>query len=218
MELTLDQAARLTGVSVRRVQAAVASGDLPLHRVVGRSQTVESTILRAWQRSLSTGRRWNDRVRRAAVSLFDSDNVTVELSYSEKSRLRRSLRELDSAGMAHRLGASSGWYRYRAVLADRKLLDREVTPTGLSALTPEQLAGMGLAAGNSRIFYGIADDLNEAESALGLVLDDEGDVLLTDNHRCGTGDLAALANAYLFGSTRESAAAASALERRLVAC
>ncbi|MDR0417056.1 MAG: hypothetical protein LBH76_07045 [Propionibacteriaceae bacterium] len=217
MELTLSQAVDATGGGPRRLQQAVAAGDLPLHRVVGRTQTIEATALQAWLRARGRGRRWDDRTRAAAVRLLDGQPAD-DLSASSRSRLRGALRAIDAAGLAHRCGASRGWHRFHSATHGRAQVARAVLPTAASGLT-EPLAGqLGLSPGDPGHLYGRAADLDAVESDFGLVLDDEGDITLADNTRTGASDTAVLLDLYLLGDARQSALAAAEIERRARSC
>ena len=215
MELTLNQAAEISGHTVRWLQHAAATGDLPLHRVLGRTQTVESTIFRAWMRAQRRGRRWEDRIRLSAISLLEGGSSS--LPASRNSELRTVLRGLDAGGIAHRLGAARGWYRFRSATHSRDEVAKGVMPTASSGLDADLADRTGLVQGADEL-HGRTDDLESVESRFGLVLDDEGDILLADSLRTGTGDLAVLMDLYLFGYSRTAQTAATAIERMARSC
>jgi hypothetical protein len=216
MELTVSQAAKLAGVTPRRLQQAAAAGDLPVQRVVGRTQLVDSAVLQAFLRLARSGRRWGGRTARAALDLLDHGD-TGELAGSELARLRTRLRGMSAADIAYRLGGTANWYRYRSV-DPRGSVAHRVRTTGPSLLAGPGLADqLGLLPGGSANLYGVVGDLTAAEAEFGLILDGEGDIFLAE--RSGDdGAGATLVDLFLFGDVRESAAAAGELERRAAAC
>ena len=217
MELPLADAARIAGVSARRLQQATAAGDLPPHRVMGRTQSVDSAILLAFMRSARSGRRWGPRSRRAVLDLL-TEGETDAMNGSELSRLRSNLRHLGAPEIAHRLGATSNWHRYRSLGIARHDLANHARATGPSILADPQWAELlGLLPGPADNVYGIVDDLTAMEAKLDLLVDAEGDIFLVE--RSGDGDMAEkLVDLFLFGDTRGSAAAATELQRRAGAC
>jgi hypothetical protein len=217
MEVTITSAAHIAGVTARRLQQATASGELPVQRVAGRTQLVDSAILGAFLRQSRAGRRWEARTSRAALDLLGSV-ASRELAGPELSRLRSRLRRMSAADIAYRLGASANWYRYRSVDHTRDEVAQHVHPTGPSLLDDAtQAEQLGLLPGVSSNLYGVVRDLSAAEAELGLILDGEGDVFLVERSETG-GTEEALVDLYLFGDARESAAAAAELERRAAAC
>ncbi len=212
MELTLSQAAKISGQTTRRLQQAAAAGDLPLHRMLGRTQTVESTIFQAWMRAQARGRRWEDTMRLAAISLLDGDGGKA-VTAPRRSELRSTLKGLDAGEIAHRLGATRGWFRFRSTTHNRSQVATAVTPTGTSGITDSLSAPLMMARGEDQL-YGRTDDLDQVEAQFGLVLDDEGDIFLADNTRTGAGELAVLVDLYLFGDIRSSEMAAHEIGRR----
>lgn len=217
MELTLSRAAEMAGVTTRRLQQATASGDLPVQRVAGRTQLVDSAILAAYLRVSRSGRPWESRTARAALDLLGHAETSA-LAGSELSRLRSRLRRMKAADIAYRLGGTANWYRFRSVDQTHDQIAQQVRRTGPSLLDDRTLADqLGLLPGASGNLYGVVADLSAAEAEFGLILDGEGDVFLTER----TGDDGAgevLVDVFLFGDARESAAAAVELERRAVAC
>ena len=216
MELTLKQAAIQAELSVRRLQEAVSSGDLPLHRVAGTTQTVDSAILNAYLRAQAHGRRWAPHTRQAALDLLRGRAVTT-LDGSALSRLKSRLRTLPVSALAYHLGASRGWYRYRCADLTRGEVEQVATPTGPSLLSDAAFAtGLGLVAGTSDNLYATVTDLDSAEVTLRLIIDSEGDIFLTE--RTASTLVVSLIDLYLFGDAREFLAAEAALVQRLRAC
>ena len=216
MELTVTQAAEVAGLTARVLQQATASGVLPVQRVAGRTQLIDSAVLQAYLRLSRSGRRWDGRTAKAALDLLDAGE-TRALSGSELSRLRARLRRISAADIAHRLGATANWYRYRSVNHTRDEVARQVRPTGPTLLEDPRLADrLGLLPGGSDSLYGVVNDLSLVEAESGLILDGEGDIFITERIRNGVG--AGLVDLFLFGDARESAAAATELERRAAAC
>lgn len=117
MELTVRSVASQYQRSERFVQQALDSGALPGHRRYGRTVTVDDLAAKAWSRSLASGRRWTQPVRDAALDLLSAGR-TLALSASERSRLRRRLRDMQAAQIAHASGGVGSWARYRAHPSD----------------------------------------------------------------------------------------------------
>lgn len=213
----MGAAAVLAGVGVRRLQQAAAEGVLPVQRVVGQVQLVDSTTLRAFTRASRRGRRWSPRVAQAALELL-GEGSTAALEGSELSRLRSGLRVMDAGDIAHRLGAAAGWFRYRSLEFSTEAIADRVELTGPSALRDEQLAArLGLVAGPSVAVFGVVPDLAAAEADLALSVDGEGEVFLAQRDRAG-GEVSVLVDMFLMGELRESQAAAAELEGRAVKC
>lgn len=216
MELTLSQAAKISGQTTRRLQQAVAAGDLPLHGITGRTQTIEATIFQAWTRAQAHGRRWEDSMRLAAISLLEGGGAAA-LTSPRRSELRSALKALNTAEIAHRLGATRGWFRYRSATGTPDEIATAVMPTGVSGLT-RNLSARLLMSPDQRQLYGRTNNLERIEAEFGLIVDDEGDIFLADNTRTGSGELAVLVDLYLFGDTRSSRASAAEIERRAAEC
>ncbi len=217
MEMTISRAAEVAGVTTRRLQQAAETGDLSVQRVAGRTLLIDSAVLAAYLRTSRSGRRWGHRTARAALELLNDGRTTL-LSGSELSRLRSRLSVLSGAGIAHKLNAAAGWFRYRSVGEASAETLAGVRLTGPSALTDERLAEqLSLLPGPASSVFGVVDDLSMAEVELALVPDGEGDIFLAERASAG-GTAQILVDIFLFGDARESAAAELELERRGAAC
>lgn len=126
-------------MTTRRLQQAAETGDLSVQRVAGRTLLIDSAVLAAYLRTSRSGRRWGHRTARAALELLNDGRTTL-LSGSELSRLRSRLSVLSGAGIAHKLNAAAGWFRYRSVGEASAETLAGVRLTGPSALTDERLA------------------------------------------------------------------------------
>jgi hypothetical protein len=178
---------------------------------------VDSAILEAFLRLSRSGRRWEAGSAQAALDLLGSAGRGARVE-PELTRLRSRLRRMTAADVAHRLGSSANWYRYRSVEHTRDQVAAKVRLTGPSLLADPALAAqLGLLPGASDNVYGVVHDLSTAEAELGLILDGEGDIFLTERSSDG-GAAEALVDLYLFGNARESTAAAAELARRAAAC
>jgi hypothetical protein len=215
MELTLREASNTAGCSVAALLQAVRAGQLPVHRRVGRTYVVESLTLMGHRRSLGNGRMWDATVKTAALDLLGSGDASRTLSSSELGRLRRAMRAMIAQDVAHKLGGVRGWHRYRAgIPGARDRVAKEIEKTGPSVLDDQHWADrLSLVSGVSPILFGITRSLNETDSLAVLIRDDEGDLMLREGRRTTT-EGQQMADLYMFGQQRESAAAAEWLEDR----
>lgn len=172
-------------MTTRRLQQAAETGDLSVQRVAGRTLLIDSAVLAAYLRTSRSGRRWGHRTARAALELLNDGRTTL-LSGSELSRLRSRLSVLSGAGIAHKLNAAAGWFRYRSVGEASAETLAGVRLTGPSALTDERLAEqLSLLPGPASSVFGVVDDLSMAEVELALVPDGEGDIFLAERASAG---------------------------------
>ncbi|MBP1325378.1 hypothetical protein JOF28_000610 [Leucobacter exalbidus] len=193
---TLD-ASQILGVTQRQVQLAVQNGLLTAVRL-GRTLGVYEHQVFALERMDVSGRRWDDSTWTAALDLL-STGKTKDLGGSQRSRLKKRLREMGEAELIGR------------VLAGRVTLYRA---------TNEQLHSLGSVINHETdlVGYGtavIADPSPASQArSLGLVNDPEGNVVAVNASRAHHGVVEALA--YIaYGSTREESAGREWLEKHL---
>jgi hypothetical protein len=112
---------------------------------------------------------------------------------------------MSATDMAHAAGGLGAWARYRGK-----------APTGLvrvgpSAANPSEL---GIVPGEGWLSFVQTDDLDRFELDQDVILDADGNIGVIE--RSGVDDRVAriLLDTYLLGDARQSAAAASELERR----
>jgi hypothetical protein len=203
MELTVAQTAALTHTDAQLVRRAIRDGLLGALRRIGQTTVIDDIAATAWKRAVARGRLWTDEVREAALDLASTGN-TDRLSSSERSRLRSRLRTITAAEFAHAAGGVGGaWGRYTTV-------DHNV---GI-AIGPDvvDLAALGIVEGDVGIHFACVDDLDAFELHNDVRLDAYGNLCVVERP---ADDRAAriLLDTYLLGGSRESAAAATALER-----
>lgn len=205
MELTVAQVANTTGTSPQYVRRAIAAGELAALRRIGRTVILDDLAVQAWDRSRARGRRWSEDVRRAAFDLLDA-GTTQRLSSSERSRLRSRMRTATARDLAHLAGAlGGGWARYR------RNADGHLEGAAVAGLLPADLERLGLTAGNSRMALVTTPNLTDFELDNNVTLDASGDLGVVERDEAG-GRARALLDTYLLGSSRESNAAAAAIE------
>lgn len=203
MELRAVDAAELAGVTQQQVSNAVQSGALSPIRRVGRTALFDDLGVIAWSRARARGRRWTERVRNAALDLA-STSTTKHLAGPELARLRRILRKIDARTFAHYAGALGGrWTRF----ADPEL-GAQLPRVGPSAIDPEEL---GIVSGTGKTLFVSTDSLDRFTNEQLPTVDADGELgvierIHDDRHS------RVLLDTYLLGSSRESRAAAEALE------
>lgn len=202
MELTVEQAAALTHSDVQLVRRAIREGFLTALRRIGRTTVVDDIATIAWKRAVARGRLWADEVREAALDLA-SNGQTDLLSSSERSRLRARLRSITAAEFAHAAGGFGGaWGRYTA--------DTRIgSPIGPDAV---DLRALGIVPGDVGVHFVRVDDLDAFELHNNVRLDAYGNLCVVERP-ADDRPARILLDTYLLGSSRESAAAATALER-----
>lgn len=158
-EMTTGEAAARLGVNQSRVRALVGSGVLAARRV-GSQWLVDADSVdrqREMKQAHATGRAMAQRVAWAAGDLTDGGSAAW-LSASDRSRLRRRLRDAASVDVLRRWLSSraSTVERYRVGERDLDavLARSSVVSTGVSAATAY---GLGLGTGSSGDAYVTAD-------------------------------------------------------------
>lgn len=159
VELTTREAAERLGVDQSRVRALVVSGALRGRRVGPVWLIDEDSVDRqqGFVAAGATGRSMAARIAWAAGDLVD-DGDAAWLRISERSRLRRRLREATSVDVVRRWlssrSARSVRYRVGERDLDEVLGAEGVVRTGVSAAA---VYGLGLGAGGSADAYVSAD-------------------------------------------------------------
>lgn len=206
MELTIGQVATATNTTEQYVRRAIAAGQLGALRQIGNTVIVDDLALQVWDRSRARGRQWSDEVARAALELLDTGSTQL-LSSSERSRLRGRLRTITARDLAHMLGGlGGGWARYRREDSGKGV--RLARPTGL---TQDQLRQLGVVGQGSFVRIVVTEDLDAFEADNPVTLDASGNLgVIERNNAMSRARL--MLDSYLLGDTRESAAAAAALE------
>jgi len=202
MELTVAQTAALTHTDAQLVRRAIRDGLLAALRRIGQTTVIDDIAATAWKRAVARGRLWTDEVREAALDLA-SIGKTDRLSYSERSRLRARLRAITAAEFAHAAGGvGGGWGRY----ASSHNIGAPIGPDAVD------LSALGIVAGDVGIHFARVDDLDSLELHNDVRLDAYGNLCVVER-RADDRTARILLDTYLLGGSRESAAAAAALER-----
>ena len=200
MEVTVAEAARIAGVSPRTVQRALADSSLGLARVIGRQSTTDDLALQAWLRTTCRGRKWSPRIRQAALDVLSGGSAD-SIAASERSRLRTALRGMSAQQMASSAWIGT-WARYRG------LGEVVVQPIGPSVVAASSL---GMVAGESWMRFAQVDDLGRFEATQPVLADPDGDLVVVERARDDRW-ARQMVDTYVLGDSRESAAAARALE------
>lgn len=200
MEVTVAEAARIAGVSSRTVQRAVADGSLGLARVIGRQSTTDDLAVQAWLRTTCRGRKWSPRIREAALDLLSGGSGDL-ITSSERSRLRVALRGMNALQMASSAWIGT-WARYRS------LGEVVLRPIGPSVVDPSSL---GMVSGESWMRFAQVDDLGHFEATQPVLADPDGDLVVVEREYDDRW-ARQMVDTYVLGDSRESAAAARALE------
>lgn len=200
MELTVADAAQITGVSLRTVQRALGDGRLGMARVLGRQVTTDDLAVKAWVRTTSRGRKWSSRTLEAAIDLL-SGGQGDSVSSSERSRLRAALREMTARQIASSSWIGT-WSRYRTLgEVDAHLIGPSIA----------DLSALGIVAGESWMRFAEVVDLDQFEASQPVAADPDGDLVVIERPHDNRG-ARWLVDTYVLGDARESAAAASELE------
>ena len=197
MHVSVSQGAAELALSSRQLRRQAASGRVAAHRY-GRGYVIAERQLQVMHRTTHRGRPWNDRTKRAALDLL-ATGATVELSGSDRSRLKQRLRSVAVNVLAGQILAGRASLR-RAISTDDT---RRHLPTIIGELGLSSSGGLGVL---------VAPDPTLAARRARLGVDDSGDVVVVEGDARHTRVLEALA-LYAYGDARESAAAADWLSR-----
>jgi hypothetical protein len=150
--------------------------------------------VQALERTVHRGRDWSVTTQRAALDLL-AVGRTIELTSSERSRLKQRIRNYD-------VGALAG-----QILRDRVTLRRAISDKAKKNLRSTFASELGLSV-NGGLAVMVAEDAARAARRARLGLDDSGDVAVVTGHYMHAHVLEAL-TLYAYGDARECSAAAA---------
>ncbi|MHA6694653.1 hypothetical protein [Homoserinimonas sp. A520] len=192
MSLSTSQAAAELGVTARQMRRAAVSGRIVAAKS-GAAHAFSPRQVQALERTSHRGRDWTETAQRAALDLL-ADGKTAELTSTERSRLKRRIRDSE-------VGALAG-----QILRGRVTLRRAATDETKSRFVSVLVSELGLSAGGGLGVLVAKDAAREARRAR-LGLDDSGDIAVVEGDEAHRKVLEALA-LYMYGDARESSAAA----------
>lgn len=132
--LPAAEAARLLGLSIQRVRALVAEGDLPGQKVAGRWFVDRSAVERRLRDPKLSGRPYSPPHAWGVIALAEGEHPTW-LDAPNRSRLRRLLREHDLQAILPSLARRARRLQLRAHASDLPRIEAEphVVRSGVSA-------------------------------------------------------------------------------------
>jgi len=144
--MSLDQAlpaadaARMLGLSLQRVRALVAEGDLPGQKVAGRWFIDRSSVERRLRDPKLSGRPYSSAHAWGIIALAEGE-LPKWLDSSNRSRLRRLLREHDLQDILPSLARRARRLEMRAHASDLPRIEAEpdVVRSGVSAASEHRL-------------------------------------------------------------------------------
>jgi hypothetical protein len=138
--LPASDAARLLGLSLQRVRALIAEGDLPGRKVAGRWFVDRSAVERRVRDPKLAGRPYSPAHAWGLIALAEGDNPKW-LDASNRSRLRRLLREQAIQDILPSLARRGRRLELRAHGSDLARIEREpdVVRSGVSAASEYRL-------------------------------------------------------------------------------
>lgn len=138
--LPASDAARLLGLSLQRVRALIAEGDLPGQKVAGRWFVDRSAVERRVRDPKLAGRPYSPAHAWGLIALAEGDNPKW-LDASNRSRLRRLLREQDIQDILPSLARRGRRLELRAHGSDLARIESEpdVVRSGVSAASEYRL-------------------------------------------------------------------------------
>lgn len=192
MSLSTSQAARELGVTPRQMRRAAVSGRI-VSAKAGAAHAFSQRQVQALERTSHRGRDWSSATQQAALDLL-ATGATVELTSTERSRLKQRIRSSN-------IGALAG-----QILRGRVTL-RRAASTETKQSFRSQLAGeLGLSSGGG-LGVLVSDDAAHLARRARLGLDDSGDIAVVEGNDVHRSVLEAMA-LFVYGDARESAAAA----------
>jgi hypothetical protein len=192
MPLSTAQAAAELGVSARQVRRAAVSGRIVAARA-GAAHAFSERQVQALERTAHRGRDWSTITQRAALDLL-ATGKTLELSSSERSRLKQRIRN-------SQVGALAG-----QILRGRVSLRRAVSDEAKKYFRLQLAGELGLSASGGLAVL-VAEDATRAARQARLGLDDSGDIAVVEGSETHARVLEALALC-TYGDVRECPAAA----------
>lgn len=200
MNLSTSEAADELGVSARQIRRAVASGRIMASRA-GAAHVLSPRQVQARERTAHRGRDWSFATQQAALDLL-SEGVTTVLTSTERSRLKRRIRD---AEVGHLTGQIlQGRVSLRRATSEQVKKDLKLSVELTKALGLSGGGGLGVL---------ISEDATRAARVARLGLDDSGDIVAVDGDGKHHAVLEALA-LYMYGDARESSAAARWISAR----
>lgn len=138
--LPASDAARLLGLSLQRVRALIAEGDLPGQKVAGRWFVDRSAVERRVRDPKLSGRPYSPAHAWGVIALAEGENPEW-LDSSNRSRLRRLLREQDLQDILPSLARRGRRLELRAHVSDLPRIEAEpdVVLSGVSAASKHRL-------------------------------------------------------------------------------
>lgn len=135
-----SDAARLLGLSLQRVRALIAEGDLPGQKVAGRWFVDRSAVERRVRDPKLSGRPYSPAHAWGVIALAEGENPKW-LDSSNRSRLRRLLREQDLQDIIPSLARRGRRLELRAHASDLPRIEAEpdVVLSGVSAASEYRL-------------------------------------------------------------------------------
>jgi excisionase family DNA binding protein len=134
------EAARLLGLSLQRVRALAAVGELPAHKLAGRWFVERSAIERRLRERKLAGRPYSPRKAWGLIALAEGDSPRW-LTPPDRSRLRRRLREARLEEIVPSLAHRARRVELRAHASDLPRIEKEpdLLRSGVSAGSDHQL-------------------------------------------------------------------------------
>ena len=178
--MTVDDAARRLGVTVRQIERLVAAGTLDCVGTVGRSTLVGvESVHRLSTVGSTRGRPWSTETVAAALDLLRSGH-TARLTQSQRSRLLARLRRINADEVVRFARGRVRTHRYRAVPAYLGAIRAQLLVTGATAVNADEsvaaLFGLSKSQSNAVDGYVEASKLKKLVSEFHLVPDPDGNV------------------------------------------
>lgn len=98
MHLSTSQAAKELGISARQVRRTAATGRIVAAKH-GTAHAFSQRQVQALERTTYRGRNWTDAAQKAALDLLTT-GTTIELSSTERSRMKQRIRSADVGVLA----------------------------------------------------------------------------------------------------------------------
>jgi len=138
--LPASEAARLLGLSLQRVRALVAGGELPGQKLAGRWFVERSAVERRLREPKLAGRPYSPRQAWGLIALAEGDSPTW-LDAPNRSRLRRQLRENRLEDIVPSLARRARRLELRAHPSDVPRIEKEpgLIRSGVSAASEHRL-------------------------------------------------------------------------------
>lgn len=145
--MSIAEASRQLGVSVRQVQRLASSGALTQIGIVGRTKLIDAgSVHRVKMQGLRRGRPWSTNTIAAAIDLL-TDGDTTRKSSVERKRLHGRLACLSAEDLVRATGSRAEVRRYRASASFIDRVRKDLALTGVAAIDsdPALAKDFGLA-------------------------------------------------------------------------